>query len=151
MGEDPGEVVALVSVPWSDVLSLDHLMTVHGREMVRRGGQPQQGKPGCVEGALGSAWLAEHYATSETEGALPGFIFACYALRGLAMNHCLVDGNKRLAWLAFTETLAGLQLTVAVDPDEAAEFVEHVIVDHLTAEQIVEWAKDRLEVLHIES
>jgi len=66
------------------------------------------------------------------------------------MNHCLVDGNKRLAWLAFTETLAGLHLTVAVDPDEAADFVESVVVEHLSAEQIVEWAKDRLELLRID-
>jgi prophage maintenance system killer protein len=134
---------------WTEVISLDHLMTTHGQEMVRRGGAPDPGKPGCVEGALGTAWLAEKYATGEIANVIAGFIFACFALRGLALNHCLTDGNKRLAWIAFIETLAALQLTVDVDEMEAAAFVTTVIVDHLTGEDVARWAEARLAVLDL--
>lgn len=134
---------------WTDVLRLDELMTTHGREMLRRGGQPESGKPGCIEGALGSAWLAEKYAAEDTPRVVPGFVFACFALRGLAFNHCLTDGNKRLAWIAFVETLASIQLTVDVAPDEAAAFVERVIVEHLSGEDVVRWAAERITILDL--
>jgi prophage maintenance system killer protein len=134
---------------WTEIVTLDHLMSTHGREMIRRGGAPDSGKPGCVDGALGTAWLAEQYATGEIANVLSGFIFACFALRGLAQNHCLTDGNKRLAWIAFIETLAALHLTVDVDEAEAAEFVTKVIVDHLTGEDVARWAEARLAVLDI--
>jgi death-on-curing protein len=133
---------------WTDVIQLDELMDTHGREVARSGGQlDTKGKPGCIEGALGTAWMAEQYATADSPMAIPGFIFACFALRGLALNHCLMDGNKRLAWIAFVETLASLQLTVTVDEMTAAAFVTTVIVDHLTGEDVVRWAESRLEVL----
>jgi prophage maintenance system killer protein len=133
---------------WTDIIKLDELMATHGREVARSGGDlDTKGKPGCIEGALGTAWIAEQYATADSPMAMPGFIFACFALRGLAMNHCLSDGNKRLAWIAFVETLASLQLTVAVDEKSAAEFVEKIIIEHLTGEDVVKWAESRLEVL----
>jgi death-on-curing protein len=132
---------------WTDIIQLDELMETHGREVARSGGQLDTiGRPGCIEGALGTAWMAETYATVDVATVIPGFIFACFALRGLALNHCLMDGNKRLAWIAFIETLASLQLTVAVDEETAAAFVKSVIVDHLTGEDVVRWAEARLAV-----
>ena len=133
---------------WTDVIRLDELMNTHAREVARSGGQlDTKGRPGCIDGALGTAWIAEQYAASVSPMAISGFIFACFALRGLALNHCLMDGNKRLAWIAFIETLASLQLTVAVGEEEAATFVTSVIVDHLTGEDVVRWAEARLSVL----
>jgi death on curing protein len=133
---------------WTQIIQLDELMETHAREVTRSGGKLDRvGRPGCIEGALGTAWIAEKYATSDSPMAVPGFIFACFSLCGLAMNHCLLDGNKRLAWIAFAETLASLQLTVAVDEKSAAEFVEKILIEHLTGEDVVKWAEARLEFL----
>jgi prophage maintenance system killer protein len=132
---------------WTDIIELGEIMDSHAREMARHGAKLDHGRPGCVESSLSTAWLSEQYATSEVAEAMPGFIFACYALRGLAMNHCLSDGNKRLAWIAFAQTLASIQLAVDVDPLEAARFVNSIVVEHLTADDVVRWAGARLAVL----
>jgi death-on-curing protein len=44
-------------------------------------------------------------------------------LHSLARNHPLVDGNKRLAWLATYVFLAKNDITLDPDDDEAYEFV----------------------------
>jgi prophage maintenance system killer protein len=132
---------------WTDVIGLDEIMGTHAREMARHGAKQEPGRPDCIEAALGTAWLSEQYATSELDVAIPGFVFACYALRGLAMNHCLPDGNKRLAWIAFTQTLASIQLAVDADPMDAAAFVNSIVVDHLGPNDVIRWVSERLIVL----
>lgn len=91
--------------------------------------------------------MAEYLSASETPGAIPGFVFACYALRSLARNHCLVDGNKRLAWVAFALSLAAMGLSVEATDEEAESFVERIIKDHLEGPDVVTWATGKLIVL----
>jgi len=83
---------------WQELLPKDELFSILESEMTRRGAGPVHGaKPNCVEGSLGNAWSAEQYTSNDYPGAIDGFIFACYALRLLAMNHSLVDGTS--GWL----------------------------------------------------
>jgi prophage maintenance system killer protein len=77
---------------------------------------------------------------------LTGLVFSCYALRLLALNHCLVDGNKRLAWLAFVSGLAALRLSIDVSDDDAEAFVNRIVTDHLDGQDVVRWASERLVV-----
>lgn len=73
------------------------------------------------------------------EDAYPEFIDKAAALmHSLARNHCLVDGNKRLAWAA-TRTFClinnyDLKLTV----DDAERIVVDTAKGKLDAEQLVE-------------
>lgn len=133
---------------WEQLLPKNELLSILESEMARRGaGSVAEGKPGCVDGSLGNAWSAEQYTADEYPGKIEGFVFACYALRSLALNHCLVDGNKRLAWIAFIAVLATLGLTVDVTQEDAAAFVERIIVDHLEGPVVVAWATENLSIL----
>jgi len=133
---------------WEELLPRDELFSILESELARRGaGSVHEAKPDCVEGSLGNAWSAEQYSSHDYPGAIEGFIFACFALRLLAMNHCLVDGNKRLAWIAFTTVLATLGLTVNATEEEAANFVSRIILEHLDGAKVVEWTAGQLSVL----
>ena len=134
---------------WEQLLPKSELLSILSSEMERRGGgSVAERKAGCVDGSLGSAWSAEQYTAHEYPGAMEGFVFACYALRSLALNHCLVDGNKRLAWIAFATVLATLGLTVDVTQEDAAAFVERIIVHHIEGPDVVAWAAEHLAVLN---
>lgn len=69
---------------------------------------------------------------------------AAALMHSLARNHALVDGNKRLAWLATWVFLDLNGLPLIVDDDEAVEFVLGVAdgtLDDLPkiAAQLAEW------------
>lgn len=89
-------------------------------------------------GLLESAALRPQ-TTVYGEDAYPEFIDKAAALmHSLARNHCLVDGNKRLAWAA-TRTFClinnyDLKLTV----DDAERIVVDTAKGKLDAEQLVE-------------
>jgi prophage maintenance system killer protein len=132
---------------WEEILTLDRLMSLHASEMIHRGQTQGIPKQGCLEGALGNAWSAEQYQPSELQCIASGLAFACFSLQYLAQNHCMPDGNKRIAWIAFVEILATIQLTVDVAQDEAAMFVEQVVMERLGGSEIMGWAEARLRFL----
>ena len=133
--------------PWEDVLTLDRLLTLHATEMRRRGQVQESPKAGCLEGALGNAWTAEQYQSADLQCVVTGLAFACFALQYVAQNHCLPDGNKRLAWIAFVEILATLQLKIDVSQEEAAGFVEKVVTERLRGSDVMVWAEHHLAFL----
>ena len=51
---------------------------------------------------------------------------AAALLHSLARNHALVDGNKRVAWLACRATLRYNGISMRVHPDDAVPFVEAI-------------------------
>lgn len=136
-----------VDAGWEGLFTYDDLMSLHQAEMARRASSTQVAKEGCIEGSLGTSWLAEQYVSADIPGTVPGFIFCCWALQSLALNHCLVDGNKRLAWLAFTSGLAALGLTVDASADDAEAFVNRIITDRLDGPAVVAWVHARVAIL----
>lgn len=80
-------------------------------------------RAGCVEGAIANAVTAAMY---QQDGEEPDpFLIGLYLLRSLAQNHCFLDGNKRIAWLAFIEVLGCHgRMTVNVPQKIAASLVE---------------------------
>ena len=133
---------------WEQLLPKEELLSIpRARDGRARGWHGRRRQARSIDGSLGNAWSAEQYTSHDYPGAVEGFVFACYALRSLALNHCLVDGNKRLAWIAFTAVLATLGLTVDVSQEDAAAFVERIIIDHLEGPDVVAWAAEHLSVL----
>lgn len=61
---------------------------------------------------------------------------AAALLHSLARNHALVDGNKRVAWLACRATLRYNSVFMRVDPDEAVPSVEAVARGELEVDEI---------------
>lgn len=60
----------------------------------------------CIDGKLGNAWTAELYL--EDENKVEGFVFAAHLMFNLIKGHCLMDGNKRIAWIGLVEVLGSL-------------------------------------------
>jgi death-on-curing protein len=96
-----------------------------------------------VDGCIGAAANAAAYCE---EGDLDtGLILAAYLLFYLARNHCFVDGNKRVAWLATVEVFKELQLTLDVPEDEAFAFTWDVASGAIRkVEEVAVWLAERL-------
>lgn len=116
---------------------------VHELYRKATGASAEGARAGCVEGAVANAGTAARYARESDEP--DPLLIAAYLLRSLAKNHCYVDGNKRVAWLACLEVLAvGASVTVEEDQEAAAMFVESVATGALDVEGVVHWLADRL-------
>lgn len=100
-------------------------------------------RDGCVEGAIGNAVLAASYAQETDE---PDVLHvAAYLMRSLARDHCYMDGNKRMAWLATLEVLAvHSATTVDADQAEAAAMVEQVATGAVDVPALIQWLGDHL-------
>jgi death-on-curing protein len=102
---------------------------------------------GCVEGAIGNAVQAAAYY-SEDDEPNPLHI-ASHLLRSLARDHCFIDGNKRVAWLACLEVLATHgRVTIDADEIEAAAFVESVADGSTDVPGIAGWLAARLSTIN---
>lgn len=63
---------------------------------------------------------------------------AAAMLQSLVMNHGLVDGNKRLAWLATFVFYDLNRHDLAVVPDDGFDLMMAVIKEHLEVDEIAE-------------
>ena len=89
---------------------------------------------GCVDGSIAGSLSAALYAM-ETDDEEPD----------LARNHCYNDGNKRIAWLAFTDQLAVFGLDVDATTTEVERLVLDVAAGTIaSAEAAREWIALRL-------
>lgn len=126
-------------------VSVERLRELHAVGLARWGGRDGEREPDCLEASVGLAETSLCYHQAEIDSAV---IYACYLLRNIAGRHCMVDGNKRLAWAALCESLALLGLTVGAEWDEAGDFIEHrVVVGHCSVQEIVEWVAARIVAL----
>lgn len=110
---------------------------------LRPGSSALAPREGCVEGAIGTAVNSASYHLDSDE---PNDLHvAAYLLRSLAKNHCYIDGNKRIAWLACLEVLAvHSAVTIEADQDEAAEVVERVAQGQMAIDELINWLAMRL-------
>ncbi len=78
-----------------------------------------------------------------------GLILAAHLLFYIAKDHCFIDGNKRVAWLACVEFFKNLQLTLRADEDEAYELMIDLSSEGstLTAADVAVWLAERLEAV----
>jgi death on curing protein len=103
-------------------------------ELVRRLGVGPVRDIGLLDAAAArprsSAFGSDAYPTLELK--------AVALLHSLVRNHALVDGNKRLAWLATVVFLDLNDRTVALDDDEAFTLVMEAAGGMLDVEEIAE-------------
>jgi len=129
-----------------------HLTTLHDELIRRHGGAEGGPKPHCMESALGSAQQGAGYFEDEVGDSvltLPAFVLVY-----IARNQCYVDGNKRVAWAAFTRLLARYDLSVDATDDDAEAFVLHLAANRTGEPQdhvrgVIEWAAARLVPLDL--
>jgi death-on-curing protein len=100
---------------------------------------------GCIEGCLGNAWSAKVYTEEEDQYSL---IFVAYLLFYLAKNHCFIDGNKRVAWMAAMDVLMRYNLTINATDDEAVQFVLDIVENKISdGNKVADWLADRVIAL----
>jgi death-on-curing protein len=123
------------------------IMRLHKEASDRYGGDPTQRSQDieCADGRIGSAGNAAAYCAEGDEDM--GLILVAYLLYYLAKDHCFVDGNKRVAWLAAVETLKNLQLTLNVSTEDAYAFMIDLSSEGstITASDVAVWLAERLE------
>lgn len=137
----PRRCASSVSERPTQYLDLDDLLVI-GRDAV--GGEVVVRDYGLLESALArpqtTVFGADAYPDLHTKAAA--------LLHSLARNHALVDGNKRLAWLATYVFLDINGHRVTATNDEVIEFVLAVAAGELDdvaaiAVRLRPWAPDR--------
>jgi death-on-curing protein len=107
------------------------------------GGQPAVRDYGLLDAAANrpraSAFGQDAYPTIHLKAAA--------LLHSVVMNHALVDGNKRLAWLATFVFYDVNGLDLDVPDDDGFDLMMSVIKDHLELDEIADrlggWARPR--------
>jgi death-on-curing protein len=133
--------------PWSAWITETLVYELHQRALAEHGGRSGRRSEGCVSGALGNAWSAQLYEGGGEDDPPNLFVFAVRLFLYLLRNHCFVDGNKRVAWLALDVVLRQEELTID-ETDEAAEaFVRDASENAFSDAVVVEWLSARLAAL----
>jgi death-on-curing protein len=133
--------------PWAHLISVEVISELHAENIKLYGGDSTPTpREGCIEGSLGAAWSAEGYAGSDN--AVPGLCFSGYLLYYLILNHCFMDGNKRVAWAACMEVLRSIGLTVDATDDKVERFCLSIIEKSVaSAAAVTEWLASKLIAL----
>ena len=116
--------------------TVDEALYLHALLIERYGGNPGVRDLGLLESALGRARSGYYDSLSEQAAAL---------LQSLALNHCFIDGNKRMAFAltAIFLELNGFELSPS-DKD-AARFIENdVISGRASIAKISGWIEKHL-------
>lgn len=134
--------------PWHHLIPVDTVVVLHKAGIDKYGGDHSPPKEGCLEQSLGGAYSAEQY--TRADDTVEGLIFAGYLLFYLVSNHCFVDGNKRIGWLAALRVLLNLGLTIRATDDEAEAFCMRIADSQKPdairdGQDVVIWLSERLE------
>jgi death-on-curing protein len=122
-------------------LSLDDLLAA---ALASLGRTPEVRDYGLLESAL-----ARPQTTVFGADAYPGIHEKAAALlHSLVRNHALVDGNKRLGWVAVRLFYVLNDLELRADHDDAFAFVMGVAAGEITeVDEMAAWLAPRVEVL----
>lgn len=116
--------------------TLDEALHLHRRLIERFGGTPGVRDLGLLASALARPRSGYYVSLSEQAAAL---------LQSLALNHCFLDGNKRMAFALAGVFLRLNGVRLVVDPVEGEHFlVQEVIVGKAEVGQIAAWLEQRV-------
>lgn len=111
--------------------TVEEALHLHALLVDRFGGTPGVRDLGLLESALARPRSGYYRSLSEQAAAL---------LQSLALNHCFVDGNKRMAFALAVTFLRVNGAVLRVDPDEGEQFlIERVIVERVELSVITAW------------
>jgi len=110
------------------------LLLLHIESLAGFGGSPGMRDEGLFESALERARMRWAY---EPESSIPD-LAACYGF-GLAKNHAMVDGNKRLAFLAIGVFLRMNGYRLVADRAEAVVVMEDLAAGRLDERGLAAW------------
>ena len=115
------------------------LLLLHAESLAEFGGSPGMRDEGLFESALERARMRWTYQPKASLAELA----ACYGF-GLAKNHAMVDGNKRIAFLAMGVFLRMNGYRLVADRSEAVAVMEDVGAGRLDEPMLAAWIKDHM-------
>lgn len=133
---------------WLQIITPEDVLRLHRQGIDRYGGLHSPPREGCIDQSTGNAYAAGLYTAKNDppEPADIALVFAGYLLFYLAKNHCFIDGNKRIAWMASMRVLAYFGLAPNATQEEAEEFVDAIVNDRINGgAEVVSWLAERLE------
>ena len=110
------------------------LLLLHAESLAGFGGSSGMRDEGLFESALERARMRWNY---QPESSIPE-LAACYGF-GLAKNHAMFDGNKRLGFLAIGVFLRVNGYRLAADRAEAVLVMEDVAAGRLGEQELAAW------------
>ncbi|MCB0392185.1 MAG: type II toxin-antitoxin system death-on-curing family toxin [Bdellovibrionales bacterium] len=118
-------------------LSVEEILNLHERTIKKHGGKPGVRDLGLVESAVYRCQSGYYNSLSEQAASL---------MQSLCMNHCFVDGNKRVALLATVVFLKMNGYNLKCRNKTIVKFiVEKVIVKKADVTQIANWLSKKIE------
>jgi death-on-curing protein len=110
------------------------LLLLHAESLAAFGGSSGMRDEGLFESALDRARMRWTY---QPKSSIPE-LAACYGF-GLVKNHALVDGNKRLGFLAIGIFLRVNGYRLAADRAEAVVVIEDVAAGRVDERRLAAW------------
>lgn len=117
-------------------LSISEVLELHKMTIQKHGGKAGVRDMGLLESAI-LRCQSGYYETLVEQGAS--------LLHSLCMNHCIVDGNKRVALLAAVVFFKMNGYNLKVSNKEMVSFiVNDIIISKMEMYQIAGWLSDKL-------
>jgi death-on-curing protein len=114
----------------------DQAIAAHSAQLRRYGGAPGLRDEGALRSALDRPVNKWHYDSAD----LPE-LAAAYAF-GLAKNHALVDGNKRIAFIAMVVFLRKNGVAFRPDQAQSTAIIFAVAAGEVSDESLARWIRN---------
>jgi death-on-curing protein len=118
---------------WLDV---DEVIDMHAEQLAIFGGPEGVRDRGLLESAVLRPVNQWHYGQTDLAGLAAAYAF------GLAGNHAVVDGNKRIAFQAMMVFLRGNGIEFAPDPAHATAIILSLAAGEVSEESLTRWIRD---------
>ena len=123
-------------IEYIEYLGIDEVIELHRKLIERFGGKDGVRDYGLLESSLFRPQSGYYKSTSLQAAAL---------MQSFAMNHCFLDGNKRVALAATVIFLKLNDLSINVPKKKFAELIiNQVIVNNASVEEIATWLENHL-------
>lgn len=118
---------------WLDV---DDVIDMHAEQLAIFGGPEGVRDQGLLESAVTRPVNQWHYGQTDLAELAAAYAF------GLARNHALVDGNKRIAFQAMMVFLRINDIPFAPDPAHATAIILSLAAGEVSEESLARWIRD---------
>jgi death-on-curing protein len=123
-------------VTLTQYLSLEEVLELHSRTIQKHGGKQGVRDMGLLESSLYRCQSGYYQSLSEQAASL---------MQSLCMNHCFMDGNKRVALLATVVFLKMNGYNLKCTNKDVVQFIiKDIIVGKAHLKTIVLWLEERI-------
>ncbi|SDJ12982.1 MULTISPECIES: type II toxin-antitoxin system death-on-curing family toxin [Bradyrhizobium] len=118
---------------WLDV---DEVVDMHAEQLAIFGGPEGIRDRGLLESAVLRPVNQRNYRQKDMAALAAAYAF------GLARNHALMDGNKRIAFHAMMVFLRGNDIPFAPEPAHATAIILSLAAGEVSEESLTRWIRD---------